>query len=186
MGVMQAILGMFFGGGRNALAETVEIFKENEEAAAVRMATHRQAALGQFAAEFAVERKGVFDRLMDGLNRVPRPAMALGTIGLFVAAMSDPIWFASRMQGVALVPEPLWWLMGAIVSFYFGERYQAKGQQFQRSLAETVARANDVTANIAKLNALADSQEADMGPGESIGSADWRDNPALKDWRAGG
>ena len=47
--------------------------------------------------------------------------MAIGTIGLFVSAMIDPIWFASRMQGIALVPEPLWWLLGAIVSFYFGE-----------------------------------------------------------------
>ena len=24
--------------------------------------------------------------------------------------------------GLALVPEPLWWLLGAIVSFYFGAR----------------------------------------------------------------
>jgi len=34
------------------------------------------------------------------------------------------------MQGIALVPEPLWWLMGAIVSFYFGARRQAKRQEF--------------------------------------------------------
>jgi hypothetical protein len=26
------------------------------------------------------------------------------------------------MQGLQLVPEPLWWLLGAIVSFYFGAR----------------------------------------------------------------
>ena len=36
--------------------------------------------------------------------------------------MVNPIWFASRMQGIALVPQPLWWLMGAIVSSYFVAR----------------------------------------------------------------
>jgi hypothetical protein len=77
---------------------------------------------------------------MDALNRVPRPAMALGTLGLFIAAMVDPVWFSERMQGLALVPEPLWWLLGAIVSFYFGARHQAKGQEFQRSLVDHLAR----------------------------------------------
>jgi hypothetical protein len=85
--------------------------------------------------------------------------------------MVDPIWFAARMQGIALVPEPLWWLMGAIVSFYFGARHQAKGQEFQRSLAETMSRAGQVTQNLAALEAL----EAGAG----------RDgNPALDDWSA--
>jgi hypothetical protein len=46
-------------------------------------------------AEFALQRTGLFDRVIDGLNRVPRPALALGTLGLFVAAMVDPIWFAA-------------------------------------------------------------------------------------------
>jgi hypothetical protein len=36
--------------------------------------------------------------------------------------MGDPAGFSVRMQGLALVPEPLWWLLGAIVSFYFGAR----------------------------------------------------------------
>jgi hypothetical protein len=112
---------------------------------------------------------------MDALNRVPRPALALGTLGLFLAAMIDPIWFASRMQGIALVPEPLWWLLGAIVSFYFGARHQAKGQDFQRSIAETIARAPDVRRNIAALEAL------EAGAGTPAAGA----NPALDDWRRG-
>ena len=64
------------------------------------------------------------------MNRLPRPAMALGTLALFLSAMHDPAWFAARMQALALVPEPLWWLLGAIVSFDFGARHQAKGQEF--------------------------------------------------------
>jgi hypothetical protein len=42
--------------------------------------------------------------------------LALGTIWLFVMAMLDPDGFAAGMAGLALVPEPLWWLLGAVVA----------------------------------------------------------------------
>ena len=37
------------------------------------------------------------------------------------------------------MPEPLWWLLGAIVGFYFGARHQAKGQEWQSRLAAGLA-----------------------------------------------
>lgn len=82
----------------------------------------RKAVLEQLGAEFAQPSIGTFDQIINGLNRVPRPALALGTLGLFVFAMADPIGFAGRMQGLSLVPDQMWWLLGAIVSFYFGAR----------------------------------------------------------------
>ena len=36
--------------------------------------------------------------------------------------MAEPPGFSVRMEGLQLVPEPLWWLLGAVVSFYFGAR----------------------------------------------------------------
>ena len=107
MGLIQDLFGIVFGSGRNALRETVEVFRPNAEAEAVRDAAREAAALAQFAAEFAAPKQGLFDRFMDSLNRLPRPMLALGTLGLFGAAMFDPVWFAQRMQGIALVPEPL-------------------------------------------------------------------------------
>ncbi|KMW56628.1 Methionine synthase I, cobalamin-binding domain [Candidatus Rhodobacter oscarellae] len=172
MGMIELLFGNLFGGGRNVIRETAEVFRVNAEAQAGRDATYNQAALKQFASEFAHPRKGWFDQFIDGLNRVPRPAMALGVLGLLVMAMVDPIWFASRMQGIALVPEPLWWLLGAIVSFYFGARHQAKGQDFQRSIAATMAHAPEVTRNIGALQAL-----------EAGADAPSADNPALNAWR---
>lgn len=141
MGLIDTVLGAVFGGNRNVLKETAEVFRENAEEGAARDAELRIAALGQFGAEFTQTQKSSFDRFIDGVNRVPRPAMALGTLALFVSAMADPEWFASRMAGIALVPEPLWWLLGAIVSFYFGARHQMKGQEFQRSMAASLSRA---------------------------------------------
>ena len=175
MGLIERIFSAVFGDGRNVIVETAEVFRENAEAAGQRGADVKQQAMRQFAAEFATPRRGIFDRLVDALNRLPR------TLGLFVTAMVNPIWFASRMQGIALVPEPLWWLMGAIVSFYFGARHQAVGQQFQRSIAETVSRASEVTRNIRALDAL--GAGAQLAPTDPV-DARTDTNPALADWQA--
>ncbi|MCE8554518.1 holin family protein [Ruegeria pomeroyi] len=187
MGLIGDLLGMLFGGGRNAVRETVEVFRENAEAGAARATQVQMGALDQFAAEFTVPRRGAFDRFMDGLNRLPRPALALGTLGLFIAAMADPIWFGERMQGLALVPEPLWWLLGVIVSFYFGARHQAKTQDFQRDLAATMARVPQAVENIRALRALRHDSPgaADAGPDTrlALAAATPEENPALEEWR---
>ncbi len=80
------------------------------------------AALGEIGAEYQYLRDGAFDRFVNGLNRLPRPLLALGTLGLFAFAMVDPDSFARRMIGLNQVPEPLWWLLAAVVGFYFGAR----------------------------------------------------------------
>lgn len=82
----------------------------------------QMAALNQLGQEYQVPALGWFDRWVNGLNRLPRPCLAFGTIGLFVFAMYDPQGFAARMVGLNAVPEPLWWLLGAVVAFYFGAR----------------------------------------------------------------
>lgn len=195
MGLMGQIMGVLFGGGRNVVAETAGVFRINAENAAVRASGEKAAAMQQYAAEFAHPRRGGFDRFIDGLNRLPRPMLAFGTIGLFVSAMVDPIWFASRMQGVVLVPEPLWWLMGAIVSFYFGARHQVKSQEFQSSIAETMSRTEQVTRNLSALDALevgaqkqpmANAPAAPSAPiaAQISGDIDTSDNAALADWQA--
>ncbi|MEM9425587.1 MAG: holin family protein [Pseudomonadota bacterium] len=177
------LFGTLFGSGRNALRETVEVFRPNAEAAEVRKAARHAAALSQFAAEFQLERRGWFDRFVDGLNRLPRPMLALGTLGLFVSAMTNPVWFAQRMQGIALVPEPLWWLMGAIVSFYFGARHQAKTHDLHKSLALTLARAPDVIRHIEALEGADPEDDPLVLQTQASTEARFTDNAALEDWR---
>lgn len=188
MGIVTEILAVIFGGGRNLVRETAEAFIENAETGAQRAHTMQGQSMRQFAREFSLPRQGAFDRLMDGINRLPRPALALGTLGLFISAMVDPLWFAARMQGVALVPEPLWWLLGVIVSFYFGARHQRKSQDFQRDIAITMARVPQVMANVTALEALrADCPGvADSGPDAflSVAALHPEKNIALEDWKA--
>lgn len=179
MGVISGLLAVLFGGGRNVVRETAEVFHENQDKAAERSASLRGAVMAQYGAEFQAPAKGGFDRFMDGLNRLPRPALALGTLALFIAAMIDPLWFAARMQGVALVPEPLWWLLGVVVSFYFGARHQVKAQDFQREIGAAMLRAPEVMANLDSLQGMRSDS-----PGVARDDPEDPDaNPALDDWR---
>lgn len=190
-GIIGSILGVLFGGGRNVVKETVETFRPNAEAADQREASMQGAALKQMAAEFD-NSGGWFNAVIDGMNRIPRPAMAIGTIGLFIAAMVDPVWFSSRMRGLALVPDQLWYLLGAIVTFYFGARYSAKHLQAGKTMAAIASRTPQVVEDIKALRSL-DSDApgaADTGPDAELTidavneGARASENPAIRDWQS--
>ena len=187
MGLIGRMFELLFGNGQNVVRDTVEVFRENAEAGAARASTIQSKAMAQYGAEFAVERRGGFDRFMDGINRLPRPMLALGTLGLFITAMINPLWFSERMQGIALVPEPLWWLLGVIVSFYFGARHQVKAQEFQRQIVGTMAHVPQVLDNIKTIRALRfDSVKvADTGTDArlTVAAVEPSSNEALEAWR---
>ena len=91
------------------------------------------------------------------------------------------------MQGIALVPEPLWWLLGVIVSFYYGARQQAKSQAFQRAIVGSITRVPQVVENIATLRDMrSDSPRVAATGADSdltLAVVAPSDNPALDDWR---
>ncbi len=124
MGVIGKLVGA--PGAVTALGEAAkgvaEVFVPSATRRMEYSAEAQMAALRQLGEEYQHPALSWFDRLVNGLNRLPRPFLAFGTIGLFVYAMVDPEAFAFRMVGLNAVPEPLWWLLGAIVAFYFGAR----------------------------------------------------------------
>ncbi len=124
MGLISRVLGQEAGitAVGDAVSGVAEVFHANETRRMELSAAAQQAALAAMGHEFQFARLGLFDRLVNGVNRLPRPMLAFGTMGLFIFAMVDPVAFSARMQGLTAVPEPLWWLLGAIVSFYFGAR----------------------------------------------------------------
>ncbi|AMY68996.1 holin family protein [Frigidibacter mobilis] len=133
MGVIGALLGnpSAVQAVGTAASSVAEVFTPNATKKMERAHEAYIAALDEHGEEFKHARPGTFDAIVNGLNRMPRPMLALGTLSLFVYAMIDPISFAQRMVGLGYVPEPLWWLLGAIVSFYFGAReahyFRARG-----------------------------------------------------------
>ena len=131
MGLIGAVVGAL--GGAAGAAGTVgavgqaakgvaEVFTPSATRRMELSAEAQMAALRQLGEEYGHPADGGFDRFINGLNRLPRPLLAFGTLGLFTYAMIDPAQFAARMVGLNAVPEPLWWLLGAIVAFYFGAR----------------------------------------------------------------
>lgn len=133
MALIPNLLGMLIG---TEARKTIQVFRENAEFQAARDHERLSEAMTQYGHEFQYHNRGGFDRWVDALNRLPRPAMAFGVLGFFVAAMVDPVWFSGHMSGLAHVPDPLWWLLGAIVSFYFGARYQTKGAEYRQQIAQ--------------------------------------------------
>jgi Holin of 3TMs, for gene-transfer release len=124
MGVIGKLIGG--PGAVTALGEAAkgvaEVFVPSATKRLELSAEAQMAALQQLGEEYQHPALGWFDRMVNGLNRLPRPMLAFGTLGLFTYAMVDPQAFAQRMVGLNAVPEPLWWLLGAIVAFYFGAR----------------------------------------------------------------
>ena len=128
--------------------------------------------------------KAGFDRLMDALNRLPRPLLALGTLAIFAAALIDPVWFAGRMQALSDIPEPLWWLCGAVISLFFGSRMQTQGQQFQREIAGALAVASLTPASLTPANNDSTPQVAATGADARLTllAVTPAANPALQGW----
>lgn len=177
MGVIDRIInaGPGITAAGNAISGVAEVFTQNETR---RMELDEEAharALDQLGKEFVLAPQGWFDAMVNGLNRLPRPMLALGTMGLFVYAMAEPAGFGLRMQGLAAVPEPLWWLLGAIVSFYFG----AREAHYLRLKGRVTPREITVAAAVPAPAMSADEAEVAVPQGE-----DFADNAALRDWAA--
>jgi hypothetical protein len=81
----------------------------------------QMAVLGQFAAEFQPrQNRTKWDSFVDGLNRLPRPFMTFGTIGLFTWCVVDPDRFSVSMVALSLVPDLMWYIFLTIIAFWFG------------------------------------------------------------------
>ena len=131
MNIWSAITGIF-----RPAKELVETFKPNAEKQAERghlerMEISRQdmASLQQFADEFKSKRTSTaWDSFVDGLNRLPRPLITLGILGLFILAPADPVRFLEIAQAYEIMPDGFWALLSIIIAFYFGGRMQVTRQ----------------------------------------------------------
>ena len=199
----------------NAAGGMAEIFRQN---ATRRMELDEEAyahAMQQLGLEFQHAPHSWFDSFVNGLNRLPRPGMTIGILGLFSYAMVDPPGFAIRMEGLNEVPEPLWWLLGAVVSFYFGAReahyfrnrvtLNRRGPRTEAQATGDASGAGHVAAvpvhdpeGEAALDAALAAAMAVPAPGAGTADAPaavpagfnppadaFADNPALRDWAAG-
>lgn len=83
--------------------------------------TQNGAPLPQYQATTPKGRIG-YNHVIDAMNRLPRPLMALLSLAFFIVAGINPGWFEARMQALSAIPEPMWWIIGAVITFFFGAR----------------------------------------------------------------
>jgi Holin of 3TMs, for gene-transfer release len=186
------LIGTLFGAGPavaqvgQAVGGVAEILIGNRAERDAAQSAQMQAAMAQLGLEFEQPATGGFDRFVDALNRLPRPMLVLATFALFGYCMVDPVSFAGRMQSLGLVPDPLWWLLGAIVSFYFGARelhYQRSGKPVLplRRVGGAVAGAAVEPFSQAVPKPAARSRAA--APAVAVRAADPNFNAAVEEWR---
>jgi hypothetical protein len=186
MGLIRSLFSFLFGGADEvrALGQTVqgvaEVFRPNATRAMELGHDAYMAAHASHESEFQYARAGWFDTFVNGLNRLPRPLLALGTLALFIFAMAAPDPFAMRMRGLAEVPDPLWWLLGAVVAFYFGARethhLRLAADQRRQVLPPFAPAGTQITAPTIAQD-VAVSPEADPELNRAS-------NPALGEWLA--
>lgn len=146
--LVQALLG----GGAQAVAAAVTPFTGDRVQEEQGRHGEMLARFQQFGAEFADRQNRTWwDSFIDGLNRLPRPAMALGVVGIFVWASADPAGFAVAAQAWALIPDEMWVVLGAVIAFFFGDRTLLSAR---RSRAPTPEQVQAVLATRARLETL--------------------------------
>lgn len=106
----------------NQLAEKAEALGLPTAADATRLAEEALAQGVVAAPALSPGARPGYDHLIDALNRLPRPILALTTVALFLVAAIAPTWFEARMVALSTIPEPLWWLAGAVITMFFGSR----------------------------------------------------------------
>ena len=186
MGLISWVLG---GGAKQAAAavgQVARVLKPNAEASETRGHAYDRAAQAQYTAEFTHPRRGWFDGLVDGLNRLVRPAITFGLLGILPAVVIWPEGAAIAFAALALLPAGYWALVTVIIGFYFGGRMQLKAQDFQKSVQSAANRAPEVIANIERLrSALSPDEAADDSPELALELAQGppqAENAAVRDW----
>lgn len=136
--------------------------------AAVAAQDAHEQSLGELAEKYVGHPTPGFRGFLDSLNNLPGPVVVVSTTAMVGFALLDPAGFATRMNGLNEVPEPLWWLMGGLVSFYFG----AREMRFVRGRAV----ADAIAATVAPVSLPEGEPAPDAGA--------FADNAALRDWTA--
>ncbi|MCP4158858.1 MAG: hypothetical protein GY760_02185 [Deltaproteobacteria bacterium] len=76
-----------------------------------------------FSSEFhSRNRRTLWDSFWDGINRMPRPLFVVLIVAYFILSYVNPEEFQILNLGLSTVPEKMWYVLSAIIGFYFCAR----------------------------------------------------------------
>ena len=120
-------LGKFLGGGvAKPIRDIAGTFIAPRDERAMNEQEYKLAVLKQFSDYTKSDKGSPFQRFVGGLNALPRPFLALGTIGLVGYAMIDAESATQSFAALSNLPTELWGMLAIVVSFYMGGRLQIK------------------------------------------------------------
>lgn len=180
--MLSKLLQAVIGGGAQAVAGAITPFTGDKVQEEQSRHGEALARLQQFGAEFA-DRQGRtwWDSFIDGLNRLPRPAMALGVIGIFVWASADPAGFAAAAQAWALIPDEMWIVLGAVITFFFGDRTLLAARRSRGPGIDQVRAVMDTRAALDRLRASRPVAAAPVDPARYAAAMADTDKPLSDD-----
>lgn len=131
----------------NAVSQVGRTFWGDKAADKAALSAEQLATLKQYADEFAVrQHRTWWDSLVDGVNRMVRPTLALGAQATFFWAAYDPVTFAETMRALQLVPDMLWTIWLSIFAFFFGGRILEKAPMTWRVQPNAIELAREIVS----------------------------------------
>ena len=131
----------WFTKGVKAVGKTVvdvrKVFKGSE--ADKDLYSHERFIASQqaYVSEFSQQNNRTWwDSLWDGINRMPRPLIVFAIFWYFWLSFSDTYEFQEVNVALDSVPEQMWWIMSAVISFYFAAREFQKGRDKKMALSD--------------------------------------------------
>lgn len=138
--------------------------------------SHQQfmAGLQAYSSEFSQRSDRTWwDSLWDGINRMPRPLIVIIIFWYFSLSYRNNINFQELNVALDTVPDRMWWIMSAVVSFYFVAREFQKGRDTKMALSDKEF--DTVQKRIAKLREKAEKEL----PPHDLGYT----NPSIENWK---
>ena len=164
------IFSMLGGGVVESVRKGIGMFTGDKAEKEKSDSAENIATIGQFAAEFQVENRTMFDSLIDGLNRLPRPAIVTMVIAYFNLSWVDSIQFQIINKGLDTIPNDMWVIAIAIISFYSVAREITKSRDKKLSMGN-----KEFKEHLNQLKELRDlkTQEPQVNSG----------NSAINEWK---
>lgn len=126
-----AALNIFKGAGD--VVKTVFGSKQDRDS---HLHTESMSVQEAYSAEFSNRANRTWwDSLIDGLNRIPRPLFVAFIVYYFVICVKNVTLFERVNRSLSTIPEPMWYILGGILSFYFGSRHFQKMGEMKTGLA---------------------------------------------------
>lgn len=135
----------------------------------------------QYAQEFQYrDNRTWWDSLVDGLNRLPRPVLVGLVITYFLLAYINPIEFQKVNIALDTVPETMWYVLGAIIGFYFAARELHKNRDKKMALSDK--QFGEVLRRQQALDAMRPSMTEAAFQAEMSDTTKPMSNAALAEW----